>query len=130
MRRTRAELAFCPCFLEEIMQEEKTIRLKGLKVNIEKGIDTYGEAYEEKLKQFLNSYDFMRLGQSVNGSRFESAAMCIRRMSMEAEKLGLECFARPFTGLRQNIARKDIQEVKNILSLVIVKRIQLQDALK
>lgn len=112
------------------MQEESIKRLKGLKVNTEKGMDTYGEAYEEKLKLFLNSYDFMRLGQSVNSGRFESAAMCIRRMSMEADKLGLECFQRQFTGLRQNIARKDIQEVKNILSLVIVKRIQLQDALK
>ena len=29
------------------MQEESIKRLKGLKVNIEKGIDTYGEAYEE-----------------------------------------------------------------------------------
>ncbi len=112
------------------MQEESIKRLKGLKVNIEKGTENYGEAYEEKLRRFLNSYDFMRLGQAVNGGRFESAAMCIRRMSMEAEKLGLECFQRQFTGLRQNIARKDIQEVKNILSLVIVKRIQLQDALK
>jgi hypothetical protein len=130
MRRTRAELAFCPCFLEEIMQEERIKRLKGLKVNTEKGMDTYGDSYEEKLKLFLNSYDFMRLGQSVNGGRFESAAMCIRRMSMEAEKLGLECLARPFLGLRQNIARKDTQEVKNILSLVIVKRIQIQNVLK
>lgn len=112
------------------MQEETIKRLIGLKVNVEKGMETYGESYEEKLKQFFGSYDFMRLGQSVNGGRFESAAMCIRRMSMEAEKLGLECFQRPFTGLRQNIARKDMQEVKNILSLVIVKRIQLQDAIK
>ncbi len=112
------------------MQEETRRKLIGLKVNIEKGVEAYGEAYEEKLKQFLGSYDFMRLGQSVNGGRFESAAMCIRRMSMEADKLGLECFQRSFTGLRQNIARKDTQEVKNILSLVIVKRIQLQDALK
>jgi len=112
------------------MQEETIKRLKGLKVNVEKGMETYGESYAEKLKQFLGSYDFMRLGQAVNAGRFESAAMCIRRMSMEAEKLGLECFQRPFTGLRQNIARKDMQEVKNILSLVIVKRIQLQDALK
>ena len=112
------------------MQEETRRKLIGLKVNIEKGVEAYGEAYEEKLKQFLGSYDFMRLGQSVNGGRFESAAMCIRRMSMEADKLGLECFQRPFTGLRQNIARKDTQEVTNSRRLVIVKRIQLQDALK
>lgn len=112
------------------MQEESIKKLKGLKVDIEKGMESYGDSYEEMLKKFLGSFDFMRLGQAVNAGRFESAAMCIRRMGMEAEKLGLECFQRPFTGLRQNIARKDMQEVKNILSLVIVKRIQLQDALK
>ena len=112
------------------MLEETMYRLQGLKINVQKGEESYGAAYGEKLKQFIGSYDFMRLGQSVNACRWESAAMCIRRMSMEAEKLGLECFQRQFTGLRQNIARKDTQEVKNILSLVIVKRIQIQDALK
>ncbi len=112
------------------MNEEIRNKLTSLKININKGIDSYGEAYEEKLKQFMQGYDFMRLGQAVNGKRWESAAMCARRMSMEAEKLGLECFQRQFTGLRQNIARKDIQEVKNLLSLVIVKRIQIQEVLK
>lgn len=112
------------------MQEKLKKRLLTLKVNVDKGIENYGEEYEEQLKKFINGYDFMRLGQAVNNGRFESAAMCVRRMSMEAEKLGLDCFQRQFTGLRQNIARKDTMEVKNILSLVVVKRIQLQDALK
>lgn len=112
------------------MQEKLKKKLLVLKVNVDKGTDNYGEQYEEQLRKFINGYDFMRLGQAVNSGRFESAAMCVRRMSMEAEKLGLDCFQRQFTGLRQNIARKDGLEVKNILSLVIVKRIQLQDALK
>lgn len=112
------------------MQEELKKKLFSLKVNVDKGIESYGEQYEEQLNKFINGYDFMRLGQAVNSGRFESAAMCARRMSMEAEKLGLECFQRSFTGLRQNIARKDGLEVKNILSLVIVRRIQLQDALR
>lgn len=112
------------------MKEELKRKLAGLKINVDKGEESYGETYEEKLKQFISGYDFMRLGQAVNGKRWESAAMCARRMSMEAEKLGLECFQRQFTGLRQNIARKDVQEVKNILSLVVVKRVQVQDVLK
>ncbi len=112
------------------MNEEIRSKLAYLKINTEKGLDSYGEDYEEKLKQFIQGYDFMRLGQAVNGKRWESAAMCARRMSMEAEKLGLECFQRQFTGLRQNIARKDIQEVKNLLSLVVVKRIRIQEVLK
>ena len=112
------------------MQENTKKKLLQLKVNVDKGLNTYGQQYEEQLRNFINSYDFMRLGQAVNNGRFESAAMCARRMSMEAEKLGLECFQRQFTGLRQNIARKEALEVKNILSLIIVKRIQIQDVLK
>lgn len=112
------------------MDEQLKSKLAKLKVNTETGVENYGEQYEEQLRKFVNSYDFMKLGQAVQGGRFESAMMCIRRMSMEAEKLGLDCFQRQFTGLRQNIARKDVQETKNILSLVIVKRIQIQDALK
>lgn len=112
------------------MIEEKTNQLKQLKVDVEKGILNYGDDFEEHLRQFVNGYDFMRLGQAVNGNRWESAAMCARRMSMEADKLGLDCFQRQFTGLRQNIARKEVQETKNILSLIVVKRIQIQDVLK
>ncbi len=112
------------------MKEEQQAKLQKLKVDTARGIENYGEAYEERLDKFLKGLDFMRLGQAVNGKRWESAAMCARRMSDEAQKLGLDCFQRQFTGIRQNIARKDMQEVKNILSLVVVKRIQLQDALK
>lgn len=104
--------------------------LNGLKINTQTGLENLGEQYEEQLRQFVTGYDFMRLGQAVQNGRWESAMMSIRRMYMQAEKLGLECFQRQFTGLRQNIARKDVQETKNILSLVIVKRIQIQDVLK
>ena len=112
------------------MNEEIKNQLIHLKINIAKGEENYGDDYEERLRQFIQGYDFMRLGQAVNGKRWESAAMCARRMSMEAEKLGLDCFQRQFTGLRQNIARKDMQEVKNLLSLVIVKRIRIQEVLR
>lgn len=112
------------------MNIELQNELKKLKINVEKGMENHGEGYEEKLRQFIMGYDFMRLGQTVNHSRWESAMMSIRRMSMQAESLGLDCFQRQFTGLRQNVARKDIQETKNILSLVIIKRIQIQDVLK
>lgn len=109
------------------MDIELQNELKKLKINIERGMENHGEEYEEKLLRFIKGYDFMRLGQSVNSGRFESAMMSIRRMSQQAESLGLDCFQRQFTGLRQAIARKDIQETKNILSLVIVRRIQIQN---
>ncbi|MBQ8821636.1 MAG: hypothetical protein IJZ82_03255 [Lachnospiraceae bacterium] len=105
-------------------------KLKALNIDIMKGQDSFGEDYPAELLKFVKSLDFMRLGQAVNTGRFESAMMTLRRMSMQADKLGLVCFERQFTGLRQNIARKDATEVKNILSLVIRKRIQIQDVLK
>ncbi len=105
-------------------------KLKALNIDIAKGQESFGEAYPAELLKFVKSLDFMRLGQAVNGGRFESAMMTVRRMSMQADKLGLVCFERQFTGIRQNIARKDAEEVKNILSLVVRKRLQIQDALK
>ena len=104
-------------------------RLKACNIDIQKGLENYGEAYIPALKRFINGYDFMRLGQAVNGKRWESAMMACRRMSMESEKLGLDCYTRQFQGLRQNIARKSEGEVKNILSLMIRKRIQIREVL-
>lgn len=112
------------------MNNDLKAALTGLKINTEVGLENFGEQYEEQLERFISGYDFMRLGQAVQSKRWESAMMSIRRMSMQAEKLGLDCFQRQFTGIRQNIARKDEQETKNILSMVIVKRIQIQDALR
>lgn len=114
----------------EVMNSEWKDKMQRLKINTAVGEENFGEQYMEQLCKFMNGYDFMRLGQAVQNGRWESAMMSIRRMSMQAQKLGLECFERQFTGLRQNIARKDMQETKNILSLVIVKRIQIQDVLK
>lgn len=118
-------------FMQEVnMNSELEKELLKLKINVEKGVENCSEQYTEQLYKFITGYDFMRLGQAINNSRWESAMMGIRRMSIQADKLGLDCFQRQFTGLRQNIARKDVQETKNILSLVIVKRIQIQDVLK
>ena len=105
-------------------------RLKACNIDIQKGQENFGEAYLPALKRFINGYDFMRLGQAVNGKRWESAMMACRRMSMESEKLGLDCYTRQFQGLRQNIARKSEGEVKNILSLMIRKRIQIREVLR
>lgn len=104
--------------------------LKKCNIDIQKGLENYGEEYLSALRRFINGYDFMRLGQTVNSKRWESAMMACRRMSMESDKLGLYCFERHFQGLRQNIARKNDLEVKNILSLMIRKRIQIQNILK
>ncbi len=112
------------------MNEALKKKLQQLQVDTEIGEEHYGGKFEEQLKRFIIGPDFMRLGQAANKERWESAAMCARRMSIEAEKLGMACFHRPLSGIRQSIARKDAREVKNILSRMIVHRIRIQDVLK
>ena len=109
--------------------EDMIEKLKGLNIDTQTGEENLGEEYIPELLKYVKSLEFMRLGQAVNSGRWESAMMTVRRMTLQAEKLGLKCFERQFTGLRQNIARKDANEVKNILSLVIRKRIQIQNVL-
>lgn len=83
----------------------------------------------KEVTSFIKSYDFMRVGQAVGHGQWQSAAMTIRRMDMQAKKLGAECFLRQFAGLKQAIARKNVQEAKQILVSVTAKRVKIIEAL-
>ena len=74
---------------------------------------------------FIKSYDFMRIGQAVSHGQWQSAAMTIRRMEIKARELELTEFARPLAGLKQAIMRREEAQAKQILSLVVAKRVQL-----
>lgn len=78
--------------------------------------------YTKEQIEFLKSLDFMKLGQAINREQWQSAAMTIRRMDMKAKEAGMTDFERNFTGIRQCINRKDGQEAKQILSVVVNKR--------
>ena len=78
--------------------------------------------YTKEQIEFLKSLDFMRLGQAINREQWQSAAMTIRRMDMKAKEAGMTDFERNFTGIRQCINRKDGQEAKQSLSVVVNKR--------
>ena len=81
--------------------------------------------YTQEQCQFIKSLDFMKLGQSVNHEQWQSAAMLIRRMDSKAKEVGLNGFERQFTGLRQCINRKDKAQAKQVLSIVVNKRVQI-----
>lgn len=78
--------------------------------------------YTKEQIEFLKSLDFMRLGQAINRQQWQSAAMTIRRLNMKAEEAGMSDFERNFTGIRQSINRKDGNEAKQILAVVVNKR--------
>ena len=80
--------------------------------------------------QFINSLDFMKLGQAINHEQWQAAAMIVRRMDMKAKEVGIAGFERQFTGIRQCINRKEKAQAKQVLSIVINKRVQLMKQMK
>lgn len=84
----------------------------------------------EKQKVFIHGLDFMRLGQAINRGQWQSAAMIIQRMDRMAKEAGIKDFERQFTGIRQCINRRNGNEAKQILALVITKRIKMIEQLK
>lgn len=87
------------------------------------------EEWLNEVTGFIRSYDFMRLGMAITHKQWQGAAMNIRRMDMQAKKVGAECFARQFTGLKQNIAGRNVQECKQILASVTARRVKIIEVL-
>lgn len=81
--------------------------------------------YTQEQCDFIKSLDFMRLGQALNHEQWQSAAMIVRRMDMKAKEAELTGFERQFTGIRQCINRKDKAQAKQVLSIVVNKRVQI-----
>ena len=78
--------------------------------------------YTKEQIDFFKSLDFMKLGQAINRGQWQAAAMTIRRLDMKAKEAGMNDFERNFTGICQCINRKDGNEAKQILAVVINKR--------
>lgn len=78
--------------------------------------------YTKEQIEYLKSLDFMRLGQAINREQWQAAAMTIRRLDMKAKEVGMTDFERNYTGIRQCINRKDGNEAKQILAVVVNKR--------
>ena len=78
--------------------------------------------YTKEQIEYLKSLDFMRLGQAINREQWQAAAMTIRRLDMKAKEVDMTDFERNFTGIRQCINRREGQEAKQILAVVVNKR--------
>ena len=100
-----------------------------------KGVDFDASKYDDdlefmqELSLFIRSYEFMRLGQSINHKQWQAAAMKVQKMTQTAKNLGMTGWEHLFTGIRQNINRKNDKEALQILSVMITKRVQLIELL-
>lgn len=81
--------------------------------------------YTQQQREYISSLDFMKLGQAINHDQWQAAAMIVRRMDMKAKEVGIDGFERQFTGIRQCINRKDKAQAKQVLSIVVNKRVQI-----
>ena len=79
---------------------------------------------EEEILHFLESYDFLQLGQAINRANWRAAAMTTQRMQKKAESLELEEFSNAFTQIRQCILHQKGEQAKNALARITVMRIQ------
>lgn len=78
--------------------------------------------------EFYKSLDFMKLGQAINRGQWQAAAMIERRMEKNANNAGIVEMKQQFTGLRQCMNRKNANEAKQILALMVNKRVKYLNA--
>ena len=103
--------------------------LKAKGIDFEASVYNDEEEFYKNLSAFINSYDFMRLGQSIHHSQWQAAAMKAQKMTQTAKNLGMTGWEHLFTGIRQNINRKNEKEALQILSQMIAKRVQVKEYL-
>lgn len=76
-------------------------------------------------RDFLKSYDFMKLGQAINRQNWQIAAMTLQRMQQKAKELELTVFDRQFMNIRQCVIHRQEKQAKDILALVTARRAQM-----
>ena len=80
---------------------------------------------EQEVLEFYKSLDFMKLGQALQKENWQAAAMIQKRMESKIRALGLQEFSANIMNVRQCIIRKDARGGKQILALMIAKRVKV-----
>lgn len=81
-------------------------------------------------EEFLHSYDFLKLGESINHQSWQSAMMTVTRMQKNAKEAGIDSFDRNLLQIRQCIIAKQKAEALNILTIMVQRRVQMLKAEK
>lgn len=81
---------------------------------------------EDIIKAFLDSYDFMRLGQAISHRDQSTAMMIVTHLQKAAEEADLTgLFDQNLRSLRQCIIGGDVKQAQDILAVVTAKRVKL-----
>lgn len=84
---------------------------------------------QQKLKDFLYSKDFMKLGQAINHEHWEVAMMALRRLDLAARPLEIDFVTRNVPAIRHGITGRNRQQALDALARVTQRRVQLMNIL-
>lgn len=113
------------------MKEEIKKEIQAVGVEIQKGIMELGEeVYQKELVCFLKGMDFAKLGYAINGQHWESAIMCTKRMLKTVTRLHIHCMQQLLQQINQAVISKKDKEAKQILALIVQKRVVLLKIIK
>jgi len=85
---------------------------------------------QEKIISFLESYDFMKLGQAINRGQWNSAMMILQRLDRSVQELEISVMVQPLKGIRLAILGRNTIQAKQALSLLVGKRVALIKQMK
>lgn len=78
------------------------------------------------IDEFLNSYDFMRLGQALVQNNQNMAMMIVTHLQRAAEEAGLiEMFGQNLQRIRQCVIGGEYKQAEDILAMVTAKRVKM-----
>lgn len=80
----------------------------------------------EKLQRFLEGSDFMRLGHAIETGNQQAAIMIVNGMQRQLAEAECDVFASNLINIRQCIINGAKTDALDILSVMTVRRIQLQ----
>ena len=80
---------------------------------------------QKKMIEFLKGPFFMRLGHQMQGNNWQGMCMGIRNMQQKCKELGITAFDRHLLQLRDAAMHRNINACKQILAMMVAKRVQL-----
>lgn len=76
-------------------------------------------------REFLESKDFLRLGQAIEHGNWQAAGMIANRMQRDAREVGVVDFDRQMVMMKQCIASRKKTEALNGLASIVSRRVQM-----
>lgn len=109
------------------MKEELIDRLAQLGAADRSRQELSEEEYISAIAGLLTGQDFMRLGHGINGGRWESVMMTVRRLKSNCNALGITCFDKGLDGIREAARRRNAADALQIMTQITAKRVRLRN---